>query len=302
MRACSRIRTCWRTHVLVLQRAQMSCILFESMAPLSPPVRTTLRQHLTENFSQGELEELAFDLGVDTETLLRETKSEFARALILHFEDRDEVERLAREALVRRPDAALERDLKNNEAQAVDVSAAATPPAASVSATQTQPASWNAGGLLPAVLALVALAAVLILVIVRQDGSTPRPVAQSSAATVVTPVVASDVPGTPLELNATVRSGLDDKLKPRDVWRVQLQAQRPYTIEVRSSVQDGISLGLMRPGASRAPDTVETADQNICAFASACTEAFTPAVAGDYTIVVYGMRPLVTYDLTVHDR
>lgn len=267
---------------------------------LSPSVRSSLRQHLTENFSQAELEELAFDLGVDAETLLRETKSEFARALILHFEDRDNVERLAREVLVRRPDPALERDLETIQAQTSQETTAPLPTAA----PGRQASASKVWMLIPVVLALAALAFVVALLTSRQASNSSSSSAQSpSPATAAAPAsIASDVPGTPIELNTTMRSGLDDALKPRDVWRVQLQAQRPYTIEVRSSVQDGFSLGLLRPGASRVPDTVETADVNMCAYASVCTESFTPAVAGDYIIVVYGMRPLVSYDLTVRDR
>lgn len=268
--------------------------------PLSPSVRSSLRQHLTENFSQAELEELAFDLGVDAETLLRETKSEFARALILHFEDRDDVKHLAREVLARRPDPALERDLKSIGAQAT-----AGPPAmpVSVSVSRPHPAASKVWLVIPAALALVAFAAVFALLASRQpNGNNTSGVQPPPSLTTAPANIASDVPGTPLKLNRTARSGVDNELKPRDVWRVQLQAQQPYTIEVRSSIQDGVSLGLLRPGAARVPDTVETADVNICAYASVCTESFTPAVAGDYTIVVYGMRPLVNYDLTVRDR
>jgi|GEM_PF-3325941 len=177
------------------------------MPTLSPNARTLLRQHLTENFSQAELEELAFDLGLDAETLLRETKSEFARALILYFEDRDETERLAREVLARRPDPVLKRDLENIEAPAT-----AAPPAAPVSIPQPQAATSRAGLVISA--ALLALAVLAVA----------------------------------------------------------------HTRHCRNG------------------------HFNICGYADNCVWAFTPAVAGDYYVVVYGMRPSAVYDLTVRDR
>lgn len=271
------------------------------MKNLSPNARTLLRQHLTENFSQAELEELAFDLGLDAETLLRETKSEFARALILHFEDRDETERLAREALARRPDPALERDLTN-----IEVQATAAPPAAPVSTARPQAVTSRAKLVIPAALVFLALAALAVafaLLVSRQPpGSNTPSVQPPSSITAPSAGVASDVPGTPLALNETIRSGVDDQLKRRDVWRVNFQALTSYTIEIRSNVADGIALGVLRPGTSRAPDTVETADFNICSHANSCNESFTPATAGDYCVVVYGMRPSAVNDLTVRDR
>jgi hypothetical protein len=271
------------------------------MTNLSRSARTLLRQHLTENFSQAELEELAFDLGLDAETLLRETKSEFARALILHFEDRGDIGRLEREVLARRPDPALEQDLKNIGAQV-----AAIPPVAPVSTPQPQRTTSNVWLANPAVLAIAAIAAIAVvfaLLALRQpSGSNPSPTAPASAVTAAPAEIASDVPGTPLALNETVRSGVDDQLKRRDVWRVALRAMTPYTIEIRSNVQDGVALGLLRPSASRAPDTVETADINMCSYAANCREPFTPVETGDYYVVVYGMRPSAIYDLTVRDR
>jgi hypothetical protein len=263
------------------------------MSNLSPSARALLRQHLTENFSQAELEELAFDLGLDAETLLRETKSEFARALILHFEDRGDIQRLEREVLARRPDPTLEQDLRNIEAQVT-----AAPPVAPVATTQPQSTAPRVGLIIGAALvAVIALAVVFALLASRQpSGISPSPTAPASVG------VASDVPGTPLALNETVRSGVDDQLKRRDVWRVNLQAMRPYTIEIRSNVQDGIALGLLRPSASRAPDTVETADFNFCSYTANCVGPFTPVETGDYYVVVYGMRPSAVYDLIVRDR
>lgn len=271
------------------------------MKNLSPNARTLLRQHLTENFSQAELEELAFDLGLDAETLLRETKSEFARALILYFEDRDETERLAREVLARRPDPALERDLTRS-----DVQATGAPPVAPVSTPRPQATTPRARWVIPAALALLALAALAVafaLLASRQPpGGNPTSAQPSSSITTPSAEVASDVPGTPLALNETIRSGVDDQLKRRDVWRVNLQALTSYTIEIRSGVADGIALGVLSPDSSRAPDTVETTTVNICNYASSCRGSFTPAIAGDYYVVVYGMRPSAVYDLIVRDR
>ncbi len=263
------------------------------MPTLSSNSRAALRQYLTENFSQAELEELTFDLGVDAETLPRETKSEFARALIVHFEDRGEAGRLGREVFARRPNPALEREIFAGEDRTTDDRAIAAP--------QRQSSRSKARLLIPAVLAAAALVAFVALLL-RPGAGTMEPAAQPSAVMTARPAIASDVPGTPLTLNTTIRSGVDPAAKQRDVWRVPLQAQHTYTIEIRSSVQDGLGVGLMNPNAARVPDTQETADVNVCSNASACGHSFTTAFAGDYYIVVYGMRPLVSYDLTVHDR
>jgi hypothetical protein len=265
-----------------------------TMPPLSSSARASLRQHLTDNFSQAELEELAFDLGVDAETLQRDTKSEFARALIQHFENRDDVDLLAREALARRPDPALDQDLKDAATAAANAPEKPAP-AAAVSSKSAPPASQGKW-LITFALAVATLVVIALL--------AARVLSGANTVNVQPPQnqIASDIPGTPLDLNMTMRAGVDDRLKPRDVWRVRLQAQQPYQIELQSSVQDGVSMGLMQPGTSSVPLSVETTDLNVCSHATDCPKAFTPAVTGDYYIVVYGTQPAVNYELTVRKR
>ncbi len=53
-----------------------------------------LRQQLTDYFSDGELRDLCFDLGIDYESLPGTHKGERARELILHMERRRDTERL----------------------------------------------------------------------------------------------------------------------------------------------------------------------------------------------------------------
>lgn len=261
------------------------------MPPLSSKVRAALRQHLTDHFSQAELEELAFDLGVDMETLERDTKSEFARALIQYFENRNDVEKLAREVLERRQDPSLDQEMKEAITAAPNAPVTLAPATASTSSPSVLKGKWL----------IAAALAVAVLVIIALLASRGLGGGNTSGVQVSQNTIADDVPGTPIGLNTTVRAGVDDRLKPRDVWRVLLKAQQPYKIELQSSVQDGVSMGLMQPGTSGVPDSVETTDLNVCSHATRCTQAFTPAVAGEYYIVVYGTLPSVSYALTVSD-
>jgi hypothetical protein len=154
---------------------------------------------------------------------------------------------------------------------------------------------------MPLLLAAAALAVVAVVIAYATGAARTRTQPATSAGAAAAKVL-SDLPGTPLEVNATMRSGVDDKLKPRDVWRVRLLAQQPYTIEIEASVADGIGLGLARPGASQIPEAAETAEFSICSDSTRCTAPFTPSVTGEYYVVVYGMRPNAGYTLSVRDR
>ena len=56
---------------------------------------TNLRKILASKFSQGELETLCFDLGIDFDELPGETKSDKARELIEYIDNRDQISRLS---------------------------------------------------------------------------------------------------------------------------------------------------------------------------------------------------------------
>jgi len=53
---------------------------------ISASERKYLRQYLTSRFSLGELKTLAFDLGLDYETMPHQTKADFPQALIAYCE------------------------------------------------------------------------------------------------------------------------------------------------------------------------------------------------------------------------
>jgi tetratricopeptide (TPR) repeat protein len=63
-----------------------------------------LRRMLTERFSERELRDLCFDLGVDYEILPGQDKADKARELIVHLERRDCIPQLVRIARQQRPD------------------------------------------------------------------------------------------------------------------------------------------------------------------------------------------------------
>lgn len=69
---------------------------------LTPTERAGLRQFLIDRFSLNELKDLAFDLGVDFELFSHQTKLDFSRELIAHFERRDRLGCLVTDILKRR--------------------------------------------------------------------------------------------------------------------------------------------------------------------------------------------------------
>jgi len=74
---------------------------------LEPNERTKLRQFLRERFSLDELKDLAFDLGIDFQSLPHQTTQELARELISYVDRRGQTGCLVTEALARRPDSQL---------------------------------------------------------------------------------------------------------------------------------------------------------------------------------------------------
>ena len=69
--------------------------------------RIRLRQFLANCFSLDELKDLAFDLGINFQSLPHETSQELARELIAYFERRNQTRVLVVEALRQRPDDEL---------------------------------------------------------------------------------------------------------------------------------------------------------------------------------------------------
>ena len=65
---------------------------------------TNLRKILASRLSQGELETLCFDLGIDFDDLPGETKSDKARELIEYIDNRDQISRLIEVLKLQRPD------------------------------------------------------------------------------------------------------------------------------------------------------------------------------------------------------
>lgn len=74
---------------------------------LPPGDRAYIRQFLEKRFSMAELQVLAFDLGVDYETLSHADKSQLSMGLTSYFEHRNNLGYLLAEALKQRPDQQL---------------------------------------------------------------------------------------------------------------------------------------------------------------------------------------------------
>ena len=69
--------------------------------------RTYLDYFLEKRFNLSELKGLAFKLGTDYETFEHQTKGDFARSLILHYEHRSQLDRLIKSVLEQRGDDRL---------------------------------------------------------------------------------------------------------------------------------------------------------------------------------------------------
>jgi hypothetical protein len=69
--------------------------------------RARLRRILVARFTLSELRDLAFDAGVDDETLAATNKGDLARALITYFEHRHRMDKLLRTIETLRPDIQL---------------------------------------------------------------------------------------------------------------------------------------------------------------------------------------------------
>jgi hypothetical protein len=83
---------------------------------------STLRRILVDRFSQSELKDLAFDLGVDYEALPNGSKSDKARELVAYFDRRNRIPLLVREIRNRRPDIQLWRPPFDPEGELVWIS------------------------------------------------------------------------------------------------------------------------------------------------------------------------------------
>ncbi len=74
---------------------------------LTPDERRRLREYLSRRFSLSELETLAFDLGINSDSLPHNTLPDFARELIAYCQRTDQTAELIRAALSERPDAEI---------------------------------------------------------------------------------------------------------------------------------------------------------------------------------------------------
>lgn len=75
------------------------------MAEYAQPELTQLRQNLEQYFSKGDLETLAFDLGIDYENLNTDTKPHLARDLVQYCQRRDLLPELLQLCRQERPSA-----------------------------------------------------------------------------------------------------------------------------------------------------------------------------------------------------
>jgi hypothetical protein len=77
------------------------------MSMNSESIQSKLRKILVEQFNESEMRDLCFDLNIDHEMLLRETKGDLARELVSYCERHDVSNHLVKKVLQLRPNASL---------------------------------------------------------------------------------------------------------------------------------------------------------------------------------------------------
>jgi hypothetical protein len=81
--------------------------------PTTQEELTQLRETLVQRFSEGELQTLCFDLGIDVETLPGESKVDRARELLIYLDRRGRIPELVTLVKNKRPDVAWDEILKS---------------------------------------------------------------------------------------------------------------------------------------------------------------------------------------------
>lgn len=88
---------------LLLKKIELEKKLDEAKTVAAQSTRVKLKQNLSAAFSDAELREICFDLGIDYDEIQRENKREFVVELIMHFERRGRLSELVNACRQLRP-------------------------------------------------------------------------------------------------------------------------------------------------------------------------------------------------------
>ncbi len=160
------------------------------MAALTPQSRALFRQYLSQRFTRDELEELAFDLGLNHEEFDHDSLSEFVRQLIIRCENDARLPALMAAALARRSDPAI---------QAVHdhlVSAPSSTPA--IDSASREPGKPASATFSPRVISAMVAGAIALLGAAIIFVAWPRGNATPMAQATSTPQIATTSLSTPL--------------------------------------------------------------------------------------------------------
>lgn len=106
--------------------------------------------------------------------------------------------------------------------------------------------------------------------------------------------IASDVPGTPLQVDVPVSSVVDRDTKPRDIYSINLAARD--VIRVTTEASNGIYIRIVMPGAL----TIDDGDKDsLCVNSKECAANFNVATSGTYYVEVRTDYNGVAYTLHV---
>ena len=126
----------------------------------------------------------------------------------------------------------------------------------------------------------------------REVGTTYRLTATGDNGSV--PLIATDIPGTPIQVGAATTSVIDYNTKPQDIFAVDLAVGQVVRVQLQAS--QGVDLDVYLPGTV----TIEQGTKvNLCSYDKDCLNAYTAAAAGQYFLRVRTRDTGTKYTLTV---
>ena len=129
--------------------------------------------------------------------------------------------------------------------------------------------------------------------ILARDSGLQYSLSTSVETTLQPSPVAQDVPGTALQVGSSVSSVLDNDIKPRDIYTMDLLAGQ--TLRITASSSRNISIYLHKTGAVSINNSRYV---ELCNYQTACNNTFLIPVAGTYYVQILARDSGLQYSLT----
>jgi hypothetical protein len=131
------------------------------------------------------------------------------------------------------------------------------------------------------------------------DSPKPKPLTacQPSSPSNMVGKVASDIPGTPLQLCQVVTSVIDRDTRPVDVYSVQLEAGQ--SVRLRIQCNENCSLNFWNPNTTRIAKTLSAVFRVWSSRNREDSREYTAAVGGTYPVSITTRRSSVRYTASV---